>query len=75
MAVLPLQLHRTSLSHGAEKILLDSFGLLWYCPDDLASFSAQAEAEDPEYIELAPNRTVSMYVLTDLYTRTCLQPD
>lgn len=57
MAVLPLQLHRASLSHSAEKMLLDSFGLLGYCPDDLTSFAVQAEAEDSGYIALAPRRT------------------
>lgn len=60
MTVLLLQLHRASLSHGAEKMLLGSFGLLGYCPDDLTCFAVQPEAEDPEYIVLAPRRTADM---------------
>lgn len=77
MAVLSLQLHRASLSHGAEKMLLASFWSLGYCPDDLTSFAVQAEAEDPEYIALAPRRTAehvwadrplhTLYGLIDLY--------
>lgn len=57
IAILPLQLHRASLSHSAEKMLLDSFDSLEYCPDDLTSFAVQTEEEDPEYIALAPRRT------------------
>lgn len=57
MSILPLQLHRASLSHGVEKMLLGSFGLLGYCLDDLTSFAVQPEAEDPEYIVLAPRWT------------------
>lgn len=57
IAVLPLQLHRASLSRGAEKMLLDSFGLLGNCPDNLTFFAVQAETEDPEYIALVLRRT------------------
>lgn len=55
-AVLPLQPHRASLSHGAMKMLVDSHGSLRYSPEDVTSFAVQAGAEDPQDIALALRR-------------------